>query len=195
MKYIYFLKSLTIYLTLFFLIYFIWFRFFRVNVVFFASLECALIATAFFSIFVINTSLLNNFEKFNLIFISILIGYVVAISVPTIIDRSLSFYILEKIQQRGGGIQLNKFEYIFTNEYVREHDLVNIRLTEQEESGTIVLKGNCVILTQKGQLLATFSKFFRENFLPRIRLLRGEYTDKLLHPFDRSDEDPNYKCN
>ena len=27
-------------------------------------------------------------------------GYVIAISLPTVIDRSLSFYILEKLQQR-----------------------------------------------------------------------------------------------
>ena len=40
-----------------------------------------------------------------------------------------------------GGIQLAKFNYIFTNEYMREHRLVEVRLTEQVKSGTIVIDG------------------------------------------------------
>lgn len=41
-----------------------------------------------------------------------LLAYGFAISVPTVIDRSLSMYILEKLQQRGGGIQLAAFDTV-----------------------------------------------------------------------------------
>ena len=58
----------------------------------------------------------------------ILIGYAFAISIPTVIDRSLSIYILEKIDQRGGGIKQEAFERVFTNEYMLEHRLVDVRL-------------------------------------------------------------------
>ena len=129
-----------------------------------------------------------------MILIAGLLGYIFAISLPTVIDRSLSFYILEKLQQRGGAIQLSKFEYIFTNEYMREHKLVDIRLTEQTESGTIIIDKDCVRLTNKGSLLADFSRYFRQNFLPKKRLLRDEYTDKLIDPFSRSDITPDYLC-
>ena len=44
----------------------------------------------------------------------LLLGYILAISVPTVLDRSLSFYILEKLQQRGGGIQQSRFNEVFT---------------------------------------------------------------------------------
>ncbi|WP_216074005.1 hypothetical protein, partial [Acinetobacter baumannii] len=78
----------------------------------------------------------SRLELIQLAAIWLLGGYVFAISVPTVIDRSLSFYILEKLQQRGGGIREDAFRQVFTEEYVREHHLVEVRLTEQLQSGT-----------------------------------------------------------
>lgn len=169
----------------------------EVNVVFYSSIYSVLISLVLYSGLVVGLSsfsIFNNFEKFNLIFIALLIGYAVAISVPTVIDRSLSFYILEKLQQRGGKIQLSKFNYIFTEEYMREHRLVDVRLTEQIESGTIFIQNDCVFLTDKGDKLAKFSGYFRKHLLPRKRLLRGVYTDELLNPFAKSDLHPDYLC-
>ena len=77
---------------------------------------------------------------------------------------------------------------------MREHKLVDIRLTEQSKSGTIVIDGDCVRLTKKGNNLANFSRFFRKNLLPKKRLLLGEYTDILIDPFSRSDTNPDYLC-
>lgn len=178
-------------------VYFLYIQAFKINVVFYSALYSALIAVVIFSIGVWLLpvfSIFVRFEKINMIFTAILVGYILAISLPTVIDRSLSFYILEKLQQRGGGIQLDKFSYIFTDEYVREHKLVDVRLTEQEESGTIVIRDGCVHLTERGYALANFSRFFRSNFLPEQRLLRGEYTDALIDPFKRSDLNPDYLC-
>ena len=84
----------------------------------------------------------------------LLAGYALAISVPTVIDRSLSFYILEKLHQRGGGIQLARFEEVFTAEYVKEHRLVDVRLTEQLQTGTVLIENGCVKLTPRGERLA-----------------------------------------
>ena len=170
-------------------IYYIHVRFFTVDVVFFAALldaalaavlaTGALVGLGYFSVF-------NAFEKLQLVVIWLLLGYVYAISVPTVIDRSLSFYILEKMQQRGGGIRLDRFEEIFTKEYSREHQLVAVRLTEQQQSGTVTISDGCVMLTGRGQRLASFSRFFRQNLLPRQRLLMGRYTDELTAPFRES---------
>lgn len=177
--------------------YYIDVRFFRVDVVFYSSLEMVLVATlssaiAFYRLPVF--TVFTSFEKKQMIFIWILLGYVFAISVPTIIDRSLSFYILEKLQQRGGGIRLDKFNYVFTNEYMREHRLVDVRLTEQVASGTIAIEGDCVRLTERGYFLASLSRYFRKHLLPKQRLLMGEYTDQLTDPFRRSDVHPDYLC-
>ena len=136
----------------------------------------------------------GSFEKFQLIVIWLIAGYALAISVPTVIDRSLSFYILEKIQQRGGGIRQDSFEQVFTREYVREHHLVDVRLTEQLESGTIVIENGCVLLTPKGVFIAGFSRNFRQHWLPRKRLLMGQYSDVLTDPFRTSASIDQYSC-
>ncbi|MGC4037798.1 MAG: hypothetical protein QM764_17680 [Chitinophagaceae bacterium] len=137
---------------------------------------------------------LNTLEKTQLVIIWGLLGYGFAISVPTVIDRSLSFYILEKLQQRGGGIRQDAFDRVFTQEYMKEARLVDIRLTEQEQSGTIVIHNGCVELTPKGNALANISRFYRSHFLPKKRLILDDYTDDLTEPFRHSTTDVDYTC-
>lgn len=160
-------------------------RWLPVEVVFYAALEdvlaCVLLAALAmwrlraFAPF-------NGFEKLLVLLGWALLGYCLAISLPTVIDRSLSFYILEKVQQRGGGLRADRFEKVFTDEYMREHRLVEVRLTEQLASGTLRLHEGCVLLTPRGDRLAHFSRFFRRHFLPRHRLLLGRPSDALLDP-------------
>lgn len=197
MKYMKSLIGILLFTIILLLVYIGYIKLAKIDVVFYASLFVAFIATVIFGLllyFAPYFAAFSELEKVQLLAICGLLGYIFAISVPTVIDRSLSFYILEKLQQRGGGIQLSKFNYIFTNEYMREHRLVDIRLTEQMESGTITIQGDCVRLTSRGDRLASFGRFFRQNLLPKRRLLRGEYTDQLTDPFSRSDANPDYLC-
>lgn len=170
---------------------------FRVNVVFYAALADALMAAAICGIamfYVGYFRTLSCFENSQLIVIWLLSGYAFAITVPTVIDRSLSFYILEKIQQRGGGIKQNSFVKIFNQEYVKEHHLMDIRITEQLESGTIVIVDGCVHLTEKGKLMANFGRFYRTHLLPKKRLIMGVYTDAMTDPFRGSVTNVDYLC-
>lgn len=178
-------------------IYVIHVIFFRVDVVFYAAILDGVMASLIAGTLLITLPYfksLGAFEKSQLIIIWLISAYALAISVPTVIDRSLSFYILEKIQQRSGGIRQDAFEKIFTTEYVKEHRLVDVRLTEQLESGTIAIINNCVILTKKGKTIAAFSRHFRQNWLPKKRLLLGEYTDTLTDPFRSSEASVDYTC-
>ena len=178
-------------------IYFVHVTYFNINVVLYNAILDGCLASVisggllfglkYFNIF-------NTFEKLQLFIIWLLISYTLAISVPTIIDRSLSFYILEKIQQRGGGIKYEQFNEVFTQEYVKEHRLVDVRITEQLESGTIIIINGCVKLTHRGEQLATFSRYFRKNFLPKQRLLMGNYSDDLTDPFRNSIKKNHYEC-
>lgn len=180
-----------------FIIYYLHITFFNVNVVFYAAIADSILAAAFTGLFLFVLGyfrVFNSFEKLQLILIWLLAGYAFAISIPTVIDRSLSFYILEKLHQRGGGIKLESFEQVFTHEYVKEHRLIDVRLTEQSESGTIKIENGCVKLTQKGEKLASFSRMFRQNLLPRHRLLMGQYSDDLTDPFRNSIANPSYQC-
>ncbi len=187
----------TLFVVLLIFVYYAHFAYCRVNVVFYAAIADGIIAAAIASIALFTAiyfQILGRFEKFQLVVIWLLIGYALAISVPTVIDRSLSFYILEKLQQRGGGIKLDSFEQVFTHEYLKEHHLVDVRLTEQLESGTIKVENGCVKLTEKGAKLAKFSRYFRRNWLPKERLLMGKYSDELTDPFRHSTESPDYIC-
>jgi hypothetical protein len=186
-----------IFVMLLFLIYYIHITYFSVNVVFYAAIADSLLSTVLAGLILFVVAyfhLFNLFEKSQMILIWLLAGYAFAISVPTVIDRSLSFYILEKIQQRGGGIKLDSFELVFTKEYVKEHRLVDVRLTEQLESGTIQIEDGCVKLTEKGNKIARFSRAFRQNFLPKQRLLMGKYSDDLINPFRSSVSTSDYSC-
>jgi hypothetical protein len=197
LKYLKSVAAVLLFIAILLLTYVAYINLLKVDVVFYSSIYAALIALLLFGVLLFAVPVfrfMSPFERVQNLVICALLGYIFAISVPTVIDRSLSFYILEKLQQRGGGIQLSKFDYIFTTEYMREHRLVDIRLTEQAESGTIVIEGDCVKLTPRGKRLAAFGQFFRKNFLPKRRLLRGEYTDQLTDPFMRSDAAPDYMC-
>ena len=198
MKAIQSIFAVALFLIIYFLLYLVGVNFVEIDVVFYASLKIAVLAVIVSWVLLYKMKFfraLEGFEKKQLVAIFALLGYIIAISVPTVIDRSLSFYILEKLQQRGGGIEFGKFNYIFTSEYMREHRLVDVRLTEQVASGTIIIQPNgCVRLTRKGEIIATFGQFFRKNLLPKHRLLMGEYTDQLTDPFKRSDEHPDYLC-
>jgi hypothetical protein len=186
-----------IFIFLLLLVYYSHITFFNVNVLFYSAVADAIGATFLACLILLTASyfrVFNWFEKTQLIIIWMLLGYAFAISIPTVIDRSLSFYLLEKIHQRGGGIKLNGFEYVFTREYVKEHRLVNVRLTEQLESGTIKINNGCVTLTEKGRGVVLFSRMFRRNFLPKHRLLMGVYSDDLIDPFKSSTSNINYLC-
>jgi len=178
-------------------VYYVHMRFFRVDVVLYASLLDVVIATVIAFAVLSLAGMLASFtglERALLVVVWLLAGFSFAISVPTVIDRSLSFYILEKLQQRGGGIREDRMQDVFTREYMVEHRLVDIRLTEQLESGTITIADGCVRLTGKGDKFASFARFYRTHLLPRHRLIKGGYTDDLTDPFRRSVTTVDYQC-
>lgn len=197
MKYLKFVIATAVYTLLLLVIYVLHVRYVPVNVVFYSAILDAVLATILATALIATVrwfKVFTRFETLQLCCIWLLLGYSFAISVPTVIDRSLSFYILEKLQQRGGGIKLDAFDQVFTQEYVKEHRLVDVRLTEQQQSGTIEIKDGCVKLTAWGQTIASSSRYFRAHFLPKQRLLMGKYSDDLTDPFRNSVERVDYRC-
>lgn len=197
MKYLKLLGATALFGLLLLLIYVVHVRYVPVNVVFYSAILDDVLATGLALLLLAALGWLRSFSRFEIaqmVCIWLLLGYSFAISVPTVIDRSLSFYILEKLQQRGGGIKLDAFDQVFTQEYVKEHRLMDVRLTEQQQSGTIVIRNGCVVLTDWGQTIATTSRFFRNHFLPKQRLLMGEYSDDLTDPFRNSVKRVDYQC-
>ena len=197
MKYLKLLGATALFGLLLLVVYVVHVRYVPVNVVFYSAILDDVLATGLTLLVLAAIGWLRSFSRFEIaqmVCIWLLLGYSFAISVPTVIDRSLSFYILEKLQQRGGGIKLDAFDQVFTQEYVKEHRLMDVRLTEQQQSGTIVIRNGCVLLTDWGQTIATTSRYFRNHFLPKQRLLMGEYSDDLTDPFRNSVNRSDYQC-
>ena len=196
---LYALRAAVLYQAIFLIIlvvsYYLYVNYLYVDVLLYDSVKLvAIVATLMFVMTGKKFLFQSWYDKFLQGVISLLLGYALAITFPTIIDRSLSFYFLEKLQQRGGGIQLAAFDDIFTQEYAKEHRLVDIRLTEQMQSGMLTIENDCVLLTPKGSRTATFALWFRQHLLPKKRLLNDEYTDVLVDPFAESTPLYDYRC-
>ena len=192
-----FFLAISLYLFIYALIYLVHINFFRVNVIFYSSLLDSFIALIIFLVCYVSARVFkkfSNFESCMLFFILLLVGYSFSISLPTVIDRSLSFYFLEKIKQHGGAINRNAMSEIFINDYMIEYKLVEMRLTEQLRSGTIEMLDDCIVLTKRGYLVTKFSSFFRRNFLANKRLILDEYSDQLTDPLQNSLVNTQYLC-
>lgn len=188
-----------VYIALLLSFYFIHAWYFPVKVVLYSALLDAVLAAIVLIVLIFTVPCLrrtlSGFEFLLLVVIWLLGGYAFAITGPTVLDRSLSFYILEKLEQRGGGIRQDEIGSVFINEYLPEYQLVNVRLIEQLQSGTIIVKNGCVALTPKGKAIVEASRYLRRHFLPRVRLLNGEYTNALNNPFEHSPQGPQgYEC-
>ena len=186
-----------LYISLYLIIYLIHVNFFEINVIFYAAIFDVAISLLLFAIIFSLTkwaSYYSHLEILQSFIIFLLIGYSLSISLPTVIDRSLSFYILEKISAHDGSIKRSAMRDIFINDYINEYKLVEVRITEQVESGTIEVKGKCVNLTSKGKFIASLSSIFRKNFLAKKRLLLDEYTDVLTDPLKSSTQNAEYLC-
>jgi hypothetical protein len=197
-KFILLTLSILLYLAIFLSIYLVHINFFAVQVILYSALLDSLIALIVFAALGFSLKHRLNLDFFESIVIMLLlglIGYSLSLSLPTVIDRSLSFYFLEKIEQHNGSIKKASMRDIFINDYIDEYKLVEIRITEQLESGTIQLDGSCISLTKRGYLIAKFSNFFRKNLLANNRLILDEYSNHLTNPLGNSHVNKDYLCN
>lgn len=196
-KLIHIVSAIGLYIVVLLATYVLHARLLPVDVVLYSALGDAAVAAALCSVVILRVSWfspLQASERLLLVLVWLLGGYAFAISIPTVIDRSLSFYILEKLEQRGGGIRADAMGRVITTEFMGEYRVTDARLTEQLASGTIEIRDGCIRLTPKGRRIAAFSSAFRTHLLPRERLLMGEYSDELTQPFRRSSGNPDYQC-
>jgi hypothetical protein len=197
----YIVKSIiltVLYLSIFSIVYLVHINFFKTDVILYSAFLDSILSIIIFAVIFFLSKFSNNYSNFEIsqiFIIFILIGYSASISLPTVIDRSLSFYILEKIDTYNGSVKTSSLRDIFVNDYIDEYKLVEVRITEQVASGTIELLDGCIYLTNKGKFIASFSSFFRKNLLAKKRLLLNEYTDVLTDPLKDSVLNEDYVCN
>jgi hypothetical protein len=122
------------------------------------------------------------------------LGVNYAVLLPTIVDRSLSIGMLEMLSHRGGGIKREAIEDLMFREFFPRYHVVEVRITEQLNSGTIALDGDCIRLTPRGRTIAGFTNWFRTTMLPKHREILGSFGDGLTDPFRDMPTQPSEDC-
>jgi hypothetical protein len=144
------------------------FSYFEVRVVLYSSLLDALIAVLTISIAINIFRIYGSFEKFQIIFMCLLIGFIYSISIPTIIDRSLSLYILEEISKNNeAGIKIDDLDMLISEKYMKDYRVKEMRIREQLASGTIYIANDTIFLSKKGRVISRLTKAARENLMPK----------------------------
>ena len=140
--------------TVFFLIFLVVFtvnrQLFERQIIFYDAPLClALTALVIFLVFLVVAlvkrpparSLLAHVPAALVVFV--LAGYSFSITVPALIERSISLFIVARVSAAGAeGITANDLQSHFYDEYILRNDAVPKRLEEQIVSGNMVLKGD-----------------------------------------------------
>lgn len=100
------------------------------------------------------------FINFSVYTTTVLIAIIYSILVPTMVDRSISVYMLLYLDESPSK-ELNFDEL---NTKLQASSILHKRFIEHEEAGSIELKGNKVLLTTKGQVAAKIF-LFNKNIL------------------------------
>lgn len=174
------------------------FNFFRVSVILYACIIDIILASALtvlaWKLVVERWFMLDPVELSLSAIIGVLALLVYSIMGPTVIDRSLSLYIVEKLDHRGGEFSEEAFPEMLNREFMQEYSVADVRLTEQVTSGTAVIEDGCIRLTGKGRALSGLTGFYRKHFLPKKRVIRGVVTDRLTDPLRDSPVLVPYSC-
>lgn len=195
-------KNISIFLVtwgvIFVIVHLLHMRFFAVDVILYAAMFDLLVSGFIFAalyFFVLRPRLKLTKDVITLAsLLALACGYIFSITIPTVIDRSLSAYILEKLDYRGGGIKEASMTDMFIAEYIPEYRMMDMRLQEALSSGTVVIENGCVKLTAKGRNIARFTKFYRNHLLPKKRILLDDVTDALTDPYENSPTEVDYLC-
>jgi hypothetical protein len=174
-----------LYIILFFIVNTIHFNYFTVSVVLYALLLDIIIT---FFILIVALAIINKeyyFSKNILITIFFLLAstqvlVLYSFVIPTAVERSLSVYLLERIERNSGSLSIAEFNSIAKNDYFNDMNVTETRINEQIATGSIEIIDNQVILTDKGKAMLKAFSFIKTYFLPKKDNKIGTDEDLLI---------------
>ncbi len=123
------------------------------EIFFYESLSLLFILSIFFFFLLIVKK--NSYLKMEYIYIlvtSFLLSYAILITFPTLSKRSISLFMLMKIDSVDtNGISKNELEDSVIEEFFIKNKEVNRRINEQLDSGNIILKNSKFFILSKGK--------------------------------------------
>lgn len=155
-----------------FVFYYAFLRFFGGGRLFYDGLIAILLAVVVISVsLTISSKLGLNAARFDrtreeicsaLLAASFLV-YAFHITLPTIIDRSISLFVLSRMDN-SNGLTVEEMQHSFLNGYVSGHDAVCRRIDEQLGSGNIRRTGDRYVITPRAEWLLVFLRSLAETF-------------------------------
>ena len=160
------------YIGLFFIVNAIHFHFFNPQVILYSLLFDLIVSLMIvvISLVIINkTFFLYKNALFTLFFListsQALVIY--AFVVPTAIERSLSVYLLERLESSQGMLSISDFNNIAEHDYFNDMSVIETSIDEQVSTGSIVIIDNKVVITDKGKRLVKIFSFVKRYLLPK----------------------------
>ncbi len=159
------------YVGIFFSINIIHFHFFSPSVILYSLLFDIFLALIFLIIIILflhsKEYLIRDILLTTFFLISVTLSLVLyAFVIPTAIDRSLSVYLLEKIETNNGSMTIAELDKIAREDYFDEMLVVDVRIDEQLATGSIEVIGDKVVITSKGKKMLTIFSFVKTYLLP-----------------------------
>jgi len=168
-----FLAQLTLVTVLVFflaLIYIISFRFFHPETVYYFGIGTILIGAILLSavFFLFFGAKKEFFQKlfiqtrdfFPCLLAAVFLMYSFHITIPTLVDRSISIYLLNLLDTEGGPVSINNLQDKFLAGYVGGYSVVCRRMFEQVQSGNVTHQASTYTLTARGKRTVAFLRAF-----------------------------------
>ena len=143
------------------------------EIVFYGYLKLSFIYGIFFvllyMLFMIvgHKNTLKKWNNISTVFLATVIfwlsSYAFIITLPVVIDRSLSVFILNRLASHQTSMPVDEL-YKIVSEYFSDQSIVQKRIEEQLATGSIVFENNEIHLTKKGLNIAKFSTTIAEIF-------------------------------
>lgn len=145
------------------------------------------ILSLFLTIFII-IFFRNNFEK-NLppLIIATLLIYSFHVTVPVILDRSISVQIIGSLYNKDSSIA--EINQKFLEGYIDDYSTTCRRLDEQISTGNVIILDNHeMALTQRGRIMRNIFNFIVEFLKIEDHYIKGKLDNKYIHHYDFIDE-------
>ena len=109
------------------------------------------------------------------------ISYSFIITIPTLLDRSISLLFITAISESGdSGVTREELQNIFWIYYVDGYSVVDKRIEEQLQGNNIIQKQNRFFITKKGNMIYKFNVKTAELFNIDKKLIQNIFKNKNL---------------
>jgi len=157
-----------------YLIFYILIRHYQPSeIIFYQGLELIILLIPLFYIILYYT-LKNNESSLNICFTFFLLAYSFHITVPSLLDRSISLYILG-LSNVQSYTSMESYKSAFYNGFIIKNEAIEKRVNEQINSGNLFCKLDQCILTPRGKVVHSINSTLVKIFNVDPRYVNPDY--------------------